>query len=206
MRVYAKPGFRMARQILGDLLLVAWIAAWAWGARFAHDAVAQLAVPARKSGNLAADLGAQMRSAQGELAQVPGVGDQLGQPFGSLSGGLEQLSELGHQQVEQVQHLATVTGWICFLVPVVMSLVIWLPGRFRFVRHATLARRFVDADEDMSLFALRGMANLPMDVIARITPDPVGQWRAGNKDVIRALAAKELERTGLDMPAPVRSK
>ena len=74
------------------------------------------------------------------------------------------------------------------------------------MNHAAAARRFIDADADLELFALRAMANLPMEAVARVSADPVGRWRAGDQDVIRALAALELERTGLGLPASVRSR
>ncbi len=80
--------------------------------------------------------------------------------------------------------------------------VIWVPIRIGFVRRATAAQRFVDANEDLDLFALRAMARQPLHVLARITDDPAGAWRRqDDQPVINALAALELREEGLKPPA-----
>ena len=48
------------------------------------------------------------------------------------------------------------------------------------------------------------MSRQPLHRIARISDDPVGDWRAGDPEVIGALAALELRDTGL-APAPAGS-
>ena len=88
-----------------------------------------------------------------------------------------------------------------FLIPVLIVLLIWLPARIRFFLRARAARRFLDAQADLDLFALRAMVAQPMHVIARISDDPVAAWRRGDRDVIRALAAIELRQSGLNPPA-----
>ena len=93
-------------------------------------------------------------------------------------------------------------GWLVFLIPVVLLLVLWLPARIRFFLRARAAQRFLDADADLDLFALRAMVVQPMHVIAKISDDPVAAWRRGDKEVIHALAAIELRRSGL-VPPPV---
>lgn len=206
MRLYARPSLLMARQVASDLWMVAWVVAWALAGRWVHGAVLQLAVPARQSANLAADLSVQMHRAQDEVGQLPVAGQQLSQPFGSLSGGLDQLAQLSRDQVNTVGHVAMVAAWLCFLVPVVTLGARWLPARYRFVRDARLAARFVDSGADIELFCLRGIANLPMHQLARISPDPVGSWRAGDQQVVEAIAFREMERTGLGRPAPVRPR
>ena len=69
--------------------------------------------------------------------------------------------------------------------------------------NAVGTRRVLDAAPDLELFALRAMANQPMPRLARISPDPVGAWRRGEPDVVRALATLELRDSGL-RPPPVR--
>lgn len=41
-----------------------------------------------------------------------------------------------------------------------------------------------------------------MYVLARISDDPAGDWRARDRQVVNALAALELRDSGLSMPAP----
>ena len=66
---------------------------------------------------------------------------------------------------------------------------------------ATLhAVRFVDANEDLDLFALRAMARQPLHVLARISDDPAGAWRRQDRRVVHALATLELKEEGLRPP------
>ncbi len=204
MQLYARPGWRMARQLMGDALVLVWVVACALVARWLAHAIGLLEGPAQRSGNTAQQMSDQLGEARDRVGSLPGIGDELASPFGSMAGGLQEMARTADEQVAMVHQLSQVAGWACFLLPVATVLLLWLPRRVRFVRDASAARRFIDADADLELFALRAMANLPMDQIARITPDPVGQWRQGNAQVIRSLAALELERTGLAAPAPVR--
>lgn len=205
MQLYAKPGWRMARQLTADLFVMGSIVCWAIAARVLGGAVEKLAIPARSTGDAARSMSEQMREAGDRVGAVPGVGDSLGAPFGSMADGLRQISDQSAQQVTQVHQLATITSAVVFLLPTITLLALWLPPRIRFIRQAAAARTFIDADADLDLFALRAMANVPMARLARISPDPVGEWRRGNQEVVRRLAELELERTGLAMPEPVRS-
>lgn len=206
MRVYARPGWKMARQLTGDLFVVGWIAFWAVCAKVLAHVVSLLAVPARETGDAARAMSEQMRAAEGQVGSLPGVGGVLGDPFGSMASGLQRIGDQSAAQVAQVHQVALVSSWLVFLLPTLTILALWLPHRIRFVRQAAAARAFIDADADMDLFALRAMANVPMHELARITPDPVGEWRRGNAEVVRRMAALELERTGLAMPKPVRNQ
>src|SRR5688572_7137544 len=44
----------------------------------------------------------------------------------------------------------------------------------RFVRRASAGARFVDAADDLDLFALRALVHQPMHVLARVSDDPAG--------------------------------
>jgi hypothetical protein len=80
----------------------------------------------------------------------------------------------------------------------------FLPGRWRFVREATAGQKFVDAEADLQLFALRAMSNQPMHQLARVSDDPVAAWQRGDREVVHALAKLEMRSVGL-RPPPVRS-
>jgi hypothetical protein len=77
----------------------------------------------------------------------------------------------------------------------------WIPLRVSFIRKASAAQRFVDANEDLDLFALRALARQPLHVLARISDDPAGAWRRGDRAIIDALAELELREEGLQLPA-----
>ncbi|WP_420175582.1 hypothetical protein [Luteococcus sp. OSA5] len=204
MQIYARPGWRMARQLSADLFVLGWLLVWWWAARAVGSLVDRLAGPAQRIAETARGMSEQMNSAGERVGSLPGVGDELGEPFSRMSGGLQQITEQSQEQVDLVHQLANATSAITFLVPALVVLALWLPRRVRFIRQAAAARRVIDADADLELFALRAMANVPMHQLATISDDPVGEWRRGNSEVIRRLAGLELERTGLAMPAPVR--
>ncbi|GAB2494482.1 hypothetical protein GCM10027030_29800 [Luteococcus sediminum] len=204
MQLYSRPGWRMMRQVTSDLFVLAWAVGWWQVSHWLGALVDRLAVPAQRTGDAARQMSDEMGVARDRLDGMAVVGDQLAEPFGRLADGLGQITAQSQQQVELVHQLATGTTVVTFLVPVLTLVAWWLPRRLRFIRQATAARRFVDADADLELFALRAMANLPMHELARITDDPVGAWRAGDREVVHRLAALELRRTGLDMPVPVR--
>jgi hypothetical protein len=115
-------------------------------------------------------------------------------------GSLQSIIDAADDQVAAVERAASLLGWLVFLIPVVLLLVLWLPARIRFFLRARAAQRFLDADADLDLFALRAMVGQPMHVIAAISDDPVAAWRRGDREVIRALAGIELRRTGLNPP------
>ena len=158
---YSEIPARRARQILGDLWLVAWTALWIWAGIRLHDLVMNLATPALTIAEGAEDLSLSIDEAGAAVAAVPLIGEAM-------------------------------RSWA----------VIWVPMRVIFIRRATAARHFVDANDDLDLFALRAMARQPLHVLARITDDPAGAWRRGDRDVITALATLELRDEGLQPPAP----
>ncbi|HEY0238172.1 MAG TPA: hypothetical protein VGC37_05970 [Friedmanniella sp.] len=201
MRIYSARRGQLAGQLAGDVAVLVWVAVWAVVGFLVDGAVAALAGPARDTARTARNLAGQLGDAATSAAQVPGLGDQLRRPFDAASGSLGDLVATADRQVVIIERLATVTGWLVFLIPVTTVLLVWLPRRIRFVRRARAAQRFIDATADLDLFALRAMANQPMHVLATISDDPVGAWRAGDRRVIDALAEVELREAGLSLPA-----
>ena len=133
-------------------------------------------------------------------AQVPGLGDQLRRPFDAAAGSLGDLVATADRQAASIERLAAVDGLAGVPHPGDDRAALWLPRRVRFVRRARAAQRFIDAQADLDLFALRAMANQPMHVLAGISDDPVRAWRAGDRRVIDALAEVELREAGCRCP------
>lgn len=200
MRIYASRRGQLAGQVAGDVAVLVWTVVWAVVGLAVAGAVAALAGPARETARTARDLAGQLGDAATSAAQVPGLGDQLRRPFDAASGSLGDLVATADRQAASIERLATVTGWLVFLIPVTTVLLVWLPRRVRFVRRARAAQRFIDAAGDLDLFALRAMANQPMHVLAAISDDPVRAWRSGDRRVIDALAEAELRQAGLSLP------
>jgi hypothetical protein len=200
MRIYAQRRGQLAGQLAGDVAVLVWTVVWAVVGFVVDATVAGLAGPARDTARTARDLAGQLGDAATSAGQVPGLGEQLRRPFDAAAGSLGDLVATADRQAASIERLATVMGWLVFLIPVTTVLAVWLPRRVRFVRRATAAQRFIDAQADLDLFALRAMANQPMHVLAAISDDPVRAWRAGDRRVIDALAEVELRQAGLTLP------
>ncbi len=198
--LYAQRTARMLGQLVTDLLVLVWIVLWWLVGRATERTVDAIATPARRSGDAARQLRDQIQEAAEQSSRVPGLGTELRKPFDGAAESLQDLIAAADSQVAAVERAGLLLGWLVFLIPVALLLVIWLPVRIRFVLRARAAQRFLDAEADLDLFALRAMVAQPMHVIARISDDPVGAWRRGDREVVHALAAVELRRSGLNPP------
>ena len=197
---YAQRRGRMLGQLASDLFMVAWVVLWWFLGRGTQQAVDAIADPARRSGDATRRLADQIRQAAEQTDRIPGIGDELRKPFDGAAGSVQDVIDGIDQQVAAIERAGLVLGGLVFLIPVVILLVIWLPARIRFLLRARAARRFLDAQADLDLFALRAMVAQPMHVIAAISDDPVAAWRRGDREIIHALAAVELRRSGLEPP------
>lgn len=200
MKFYADlPGRRLV-QILADLGLVAWIALWAWVGRKVHDVTMALAEPGRQLQGAGAGFRDKLTSAGDGLDDLPILDDRIAGPFRSAAGAGTDIEKAGTDLVSAVERLSLLIGWTTALVPILIMAIWWALARGRFVRRASAAQRFIDADDDLDLFALRAMANQPMAALAKVSADPSGAWRRGERDTIRALALLELKDSGLRPP------
>lgn len=198
--IYAQRRGRMIGQLVADLFVVVWVVVWWFVGRATKHTVDAIATPARRSGDAARQLRDQIEQAAEQTSRVPGLGAELRKPFDGAVVSLQDVISAADDQVASVERAGQLLGWLAFGIPVVLLLVIWLPVRVRFFLRARAARRFLDAEADLDLFALRAMVGQPMHVIARISDDPVAAWRRGDREVIHALAAVELRRSGLEPP------
>lgn len=201
MKLYADTSSRFARQLVADVLVVLWVVTWAWIGNVVHDGTLELAGPGLQLEESAGSLSVSMTEAGDVLGGVPVVGDEVATPFDRASSASESLAAAGRAEVEAVEGLALWLGLSVALIPILVVLAFYVPGRVRFARQAGAGQRFVDADPDVSLFALRAMAHQPMHVLGRISDDPVGAWQRGDQDVVRALAQLELATLGLKAPS-----
>ena len=201
MKLYADAPGRQARQVLGDLLLVLWVAVWVKLALVVRDATLALAAPGEQIESAGAGLAGKLRDAGSTVGGLPLVGDEVRGPFDGAGDAADQIAAAGTAQVEAVHTLAFWLALAVGSVPILVLLAVYLPLRWRFVREATAGKRFIDASADLDLFALRAMSNQPMHRLARISDDPVRAWRERDAPVVRALAALELRDSGLAPPA-----
>jgi len=201
MKLYAETPGRRTAQIAADLLLVVWLLAWAWAGSVVHDATLELAGPGRQLTESATGLSGALTDAGGTLDDVPLIGDEVRTPFDEASGAADRLAEAGRAQVRSVERLALWLGLSVAAIPILLACLVHVPRRVRFVRRASAGARFVDAADDLDLFALRALVHQPMHVLAKVSDDPAGAWRRGDTAVTDRLAEIELRSVGLRMPS-----
>lgn len=197
MLLYADAPARRLGQVASDIALLLWVVACGWAGLAVHDATRALAGPGEQLERSASGMGSGLRDAGSALDDVPFVGGAVSSPFERAAGGADDLRDAGRATVEAVERLADVLGLVVVVVPVLVALAIHLPRRIRFVREARAGARFVDAGEDLDLFALRALAHQPFSALARVSDDPAGAWRRRETEVVTQLALLELRAAGL---------
>ncbi|MBC9823507.1 hypothetical protein [Terrabacter sp. MAHUQ-38] len=200
MKLYADTPGRRSRQLLSDVLMLLWIGLWVYAGRQVHDVVERLRTPADSITSAGQSVGDALTGAGDQAGRIPLVGEQLRDWLTQAAGSGTTLKQAGTSMAETVDQLALGLGLATVLVPVVPVLVVWLYVRVRFVRNASRSQRFIDAGEDLDLFALRAMATQPMRALAGVSDDPAGAWRRQDREVIRRLALLELRHQGLRPP------
>lgn len=197
MTWYSEIPARRARQIAGDVWLVAWSVLWIWVAVRLYDLVMNLAAPGLAVSSSATDLASRFDDAGAAVGQVPLIGDALQSPFDGMGGAALAIADAGQASADAVSLLARFLAVALAVLGIASWAMVWVPIRIAFIRRATAARRFLDSTEDLDLFALRAMARQPLHLLARISDDPAGAWRRGDREVISALATLELRAEGL---------
>ena len=199
MKLYAETAGLRARQLLGDLAVLAWTAAWVAAGLALYRLVERLAVPGARVEQAGTSFAGDVAEIQQKVGRLPVVGGQLQDPFGRLAGVGRTLAEAGVTQQEVVRQLALWLGVVVAAVPVIALLLVWLPRRVTWAREAGAASRLRLDGADLELFAIRAVANRPLRELHRVSPDPAGDLRAGN---FQALADLELRALGLRAPPP----
>jgi hypothetical protein len=201
MKIYADTPGRRAAQIAADALFLIWLVAWVWVGHVIHDGTMALAEPGRQTTSAATGLSSGLTDAGDYLRDVPIVGDDVAGPFDQASGAADSMAEAGRDEVRAIERLAFWLGLSIAAIPILVVSAFFLPLRWRFARRATAGTRFIDAAEDLDLFALRALTRQPMHVLARVSDDPAGAWRDRDPEVVRELARFELRSSGLKIPA-----
>jgi hypothetical protein len=194
VKLYAETSGLRARQVLGDLAVVAWTAAWVWAGVTLYRLVEKLAVPGARLEQAGGGFAGDVSEIQQKVGRIPVVGGELQGPFGRLAGVGQTLADAGATQQQVIHQLALWLGLLVAAVPIVALLLAWLPRRVSWVREAGAASRLRLAGADLELFAFRAVANRSLRQLRRVTPDPAGALRSGEYE---ALADLELRALGL---------
>ena len=198
MRFYAERPARAARQLLADVLVIAWVWLVVTIAKAGRSLIEQLQGPADALTSAGQSVRDTFAGAAKTASQIPLVGEDLAKALGLGTGAGESLSAAGQRQ-EQI--LDTVGLWAAIAivafaaVPVVL---LWLNMRLRYARVAGSA--VVARARDIDLLALRALTHQPTRQLLRVSSDPAGAWRRDDPGVVNDLAALELRALGLRPP------
>lgn len=199
MKVYADRPVWATNQVLGDLLVVGWVAFWVWAATKTHHAVEELAGPGRQAEDAGRSLQSSLGDAAGKVGGIPVAGDSLRSPFDHAAGAGKGLADAAVAYQHAVDRLALISGLLVALVPIAVLLALWLPRRVAWIRMASATRRLARSGGAgaRDLFALRALVRQPVEALAKVADDPAAGWRTYDREVVSALADLELRSLGL---------
>jgi hypothetical protein len=200
MALYAKPSARLVGQVLADVMTVGVAVGSYLAGRATYNAIWDLTNPLSVTAASLSSLQGRLSDAATKAAQIPVVGESLRAPLSDMAGQLANVITQISDQVGLIQRVAGIAGLVVFLVPVVVWLLVWLPARVRFARESGAANRMLANGVGLDLFALRGLAHLPLRTLASVGADPVAAWRDGDTEVIATLGRRELDRLGVKVP------
>lgn len=201
MMIYAERRGRVIRQVVSDVLAVAWLVLWGYAAAHVHDQVSRLRTPGQRLELAGVEIRGALTAAAERAGRVPLVGDDLAEALRGGAGAGDTLRGAGRTQITAVEDLATLLAVFVVVIPLLFLLLTWLPPRLRFVLAARSARRLRGIGA-RDLLALRALTRLSARRLARFGGDPAVGWRDGDPEVIRRLAAAELDAHGLRPPGP----
>ncbi|WP_433654239.1 hypothetical protein ACQPW1_26470 [Nocardia sp. CA-128927] len=197
MKIYADRAPVAARQLVTDLLVVAWVYGSVMAALWLHDLVNKLAVPGQKLEGAGDGMADSLGDVGRKVGRVPMVGDDLTSPFEKAANAARSIADAGHDQQALINDLAMALAIGVLIVPLGLVLFLWLPLRVRWMRRAAAAVHLRAVSGGRELLALRALANQPLRKLERIDTDVVDAWRRGDDTIVRKLAALELRGLGL---------
>lgn len=204
MPLYARTSGRRSRQIASDVCVIAWVVVWWLVSRRVEAAIDAVAEPARRTVEAVSRLRGDFVAAADSAGAMPVAGPDLRRPFDSAATSMDQVVRAGQDQVTSIEQLAFVGGLLVLALPVFLVLALWLPARLRFVRTTRAMWGLVGGRADLELLALRALSTQPLRQLGQISPDPVGDYRAGKWPVVVALADLELGAIGMSVPPDLR--
>jgi hypothetical protein len=197
IKLYADSTLRRTRQIVADVLMVAWIVLCSWLGRATSQGIEALRGPADNLASAGDSIRDNMSGAATNVGGVPLVGDSLRGPFDAISRAGQNIATVGASLGVTVDQVSDVAGLLVAAVPILAVLAVWAVVRTRFVRRATAAQHWLAQPGALELFALRALSRQSLRRLERVGPDPAGQFRSGDRRTLRALADLELDRCGL---------
>ncbi|WP_344756580.1 hypothetical protein [Leifsonella bigeumensis] len=201
MKIYSDFPARRAAQIAADILALVVIALGIWVGVTVSAGIAAIAAIARQVESAGLEFQVAMMDAGDVFGGLPLVGDSARVPFDAAGSAGAGFSSAGQNAAAFITTTAAIVGVVIALVVAALVLWIWLRRRVAFARRATDASRLVRLADGHDLLALRALVHGSRDDLARIARNPVDAWRAGERDVVKRLAALELRGAGVRLAA-----
>jgi hypothetical protein len=186
MQLYPTLPDARTATLLRDILVVLGLMLFVYAGVKVHDTVDRLAV----LGTGVSDAGGAVRSGFKDAADavhdVPVVGGPIGdglESAGSSAG--RPLEDVGHKGEDSAHDLANLLGVVTAVIPSLLLLANFLPGRVRQVRGLTAAALVLANPADprrREAIARRAAFDLPYGTLIRFTRDPLGDLQEGRLD------------------------
>ncbi|KQR21310.1 hypothetical protein [Microbacterium sp. Leaf151] len=197
MKLYSDFAAHRARQMTADIVALVIIAVSVATGVIVFSTVNQLAQFGREMQSAGADFRTSMTDVGDRLGGVPLLGSGISAPFETASSAGDTLASAGQTQQDLVLQAAIALGIGVAALPILLTLLMWLLPRLRFISRATRTRTLLRAGLNSDLLALRALTNQKVAAIAKVDPDALGAWRRGDPDVVRRLAGLELRSVGI---------
>lgn len=194
MLLYAdRPAVR-ARQVIGDVTMIAVTVLAVWLARALRGSILELDGAARALIDSGETVSSGATSAAEAVDGIPAVGGALASPFTTIAGAGTQITSAGTQTSDAVHTLALLLPGL--LVGLLVGYVLFrlLPARIRWVREAAEVRRLLASANAARLLAHRAVATRSLRELRRGLGDPAAALAAQRWN---ELAGVELHALGL---------
>ena len=193
VKLYAELPVQRTRQVIFDLVALAWCALWIRLGMLLSDLVDKLSAGGRLLIDAGKDLQETTSSVQGAVVRVPVIGSFLKERFDGLAGIGRSLEESGVSQLQTVDTLSTWVGVVVALLPILLALWIWVSRRASWIRDASAAVRLRNDSRNHYLFALRAITNRPLtELSSPAARDAIRAFHDGDYAPLARLELKEL--------------
>ncbi len=197
MHWYAETPRRRTRQVVGDLLVLAWVVGWVLIGQWVHGLISALSAPAGPLRSAGTELTERMSDIAGRITEIPLVGGDLDAPFEGAAGVGNDLVAAGDQLEQSVDRVAWVVSVLAAGTPIVLVLGAYLLLRWLGARRAAALGRDRQQPQAQELLALRALVHQSPRRLQAVVDDPLGAWRSGDPALIADLADLELRQVGL---------
>lgn len=201
MKLYAERPSRIVAQIIGDLLLIAWIGGWWWLGTQLHDHLDALRRPAIRVSQASRGLASSLQGTSDQVRSLQVVGEVLASPFDAIIASARELATASTNGQQTIGRLADLSVPLIALFPVLFALTLWIALRGRWIRRATAAARLRNAGTGTGLLAAQALTNARLDRVADfdIGDNPLGdttsRYRLANF-ALRQLGLRGYDQSG----------